>query len=128
DTTAAGSGSTTTTAAPASADPSTTTTDPALPATPAPAPAAGSPAPAKGDWAKSVLDGLVAKGTITQAQADEILAALNAARPAHGPGGPGGPGPGHGFGNLDAAAKALGMSVDDLRSALEGGKSLATLA
>ncbi len=28
-------------------------------------------------WAKSVLDGLVAKGTITQAQADEVLAALD---------------------------------------------------
>jgi hypothetical protein len=90
------------------------------------APAAGSAKPAKGEWAKSVLDGLVAKGTITQAQADEILAALNAARPAHGPGGHG-PGRG-GFGKLDAAAKALGMTVEDLRSALEGGKSLAAVA
>jgi hypothetical protein len=80
---------------------------------------------AKGDWAKSVLDGLVAKGTITQAQADEILAALNAARPAHGPGGRG---HGRGFGKLDAAAQALGMTVEDLRSALQGGKSLATVA
>ena len=80
--------------------------------------------PAKGEWAKSVLDGLVAKGTITQAQADEILAALNAARPAHGPG----KGHGRGFAKLDAAAKVLGMSVEDLRSALEGGKSLAAVA
>jgi hypothetical protein len=101
-----------------------TVTDPAAPA--APAPADGSAKPAKGDWAKSVLDGLVAKGTITQAQADEILAALDAARPAHGPGGHG-PGRG-GFGKLDAAAKVFGMSVEDLRSALEGGKSLATVA
>ena len=125
DTSAADSGSTTTTEAPAttSSDPSTTTA-PAAPATPAPA--AGSAKPAKGEWAKSVLDGLVSKGTITQAQADEILAALNAARPAHGPGGHG-PGRG-GFGKLDAAAKALGMSVEDLRSALEGGKSLAAIA
>jgi hypothetical protein len=89
-------------------------------------PVAGSAKPAKGEWAKSVLDGLVAKGTITQAQADEILAALNAARPAHGPGGHG-PGRG-GFGKLDAAATALGMTVEDLRSALEGGKSLAAVA
>jgi hypothetical protein len=72
------------------------TTAPAAPATPAPA--AGSQRPAKGDWAKSVLDGLVAKGTITQAQADDILAALDAARPVHGPGGPGGPGGPDGFG------------------------------
>jgi hypothetical protein len=104
----------------------TTTADPAAPATPAPAD--GAVKPPKGDWEKSVLDGLVAKGTISQAQADEILAALNAARPAHGPGGPGGRGHGPGFGNLDAAAKALGISIDDLRSALDGGKSLAAVA
>ena len=87
-------------------------------------PAAGAAKPVKGEWAKSVLDGLVAKGTITQAQADEILAALRAARPAHRPG----KGHGHALARLDAAAKALGMTVEDLRSALEGGKSLATLA
>lgn len=91
---------------------------------PAAAAAAGSTKPAKGEWAKSVLDGLVAKGTITQAQADEILAALDAARPAHGPG----RGHGRGFAKLDAAAKVLGMTVEDLRSALEGGKSLAAVA
>jgi hypothetical protein len=89
-----------------------------------PAPVAGSTKPAKGEWAKSVLDGLVAKGTITQAQADEILAALDAARPAHGPG----RGHGRGFAKLDAAAKVLGMTVEDLRGALEGGKSLAAVA
>jgi hypothetical protein len=88
------------------------------------APAADAPKPAKDGWAKSVLDGLVAKGTITQAQADEILAALKAARPAHGPG----KGHGRGFAKLDAAAKVLGMTVEDLRSALAGGKSLAAVA
>ena len=98
-----------------------TVTDPAAPA---PAPA---PAKAKGDWAKSALDPLVAKGTINQAQEDAVIAALDAARPAHGPGGRGGPGH-HGFGNLSAAATALGMSEADLRTALEGGKSLATIA
>lgn len=84
--------------------------------------------PAKGEWAKSVLDGLVAKGTITQAQADEILAALNAARPAHGPGKGHGKGHGRGFAKFDAAAKVLGMSAEDLRRALEGGKTLAAVA
>ena len=88
-------------------------------------PSAGAARPAKGEWAKSVLDGLVAKGTITQAQADEILAALNAARPGHGLGGKG---HGRGFAKLDAAAQALGMTVEDLRRALAGGKSLATVA
>ena len=111
DTTAATGGDTTTTPAPAPG-----------------APAAGSAAP-KGDWAKSALDPLVAKGTITQAQEDAILAALQAAHPDHD--GHGGPGRGHGgpgFGNLDAAAKALGMTADELRTALQGGKSLADVA
>jgi hypothetical protein len=90
-------------------------------------PAAPAPAKAKGDWAKQALDPLVANGTINQAQEDAVIAALDAARPAHGPGGKGGPGR-HGFGNLSAAATALGMSEADLRTALEGGKSLATIA
>jgi hypothetical protein len=116
----------TTASDPAASDPSTTTTAPAAPATPAPS--SGSAAAPKGDWAKSVLDGLVAKGTITQAQADEILAALQAARPDHGPG-PGGKGGPHGFGrDLDAAAQALGMTADELRTALQGGQSLADVA
>ncbi len=90
-------------------------------------PAAPTPAKPRGDWAKSALDPLVSNGTITQTQEDAVIAALDAARPAHGPGGKGGRG-GHGFGNLSAAASALGMTEADLRTALEGGKSLATLA
>lgn len=123
--------SATTTEAPTttSSDPGTTTSDPSTttsdPAPAAPAPAAASAKRAKGDWAKSVLDGLVAKGTITQAQADEILSALKAARPAHGPGGRG---HGRGFAKLDAAAQALGTSMEDLRGALAAGKSLAAIA
>jgi hypothetical protein len=131
DTTAAGSGETTTTTAPATTssapaapDP-TTTTAPAAPATPDPS--TGAAKAGKGDWAKSALDPLVTKGTITQAQEDAVLAALDAARPGHAPGdghGRGGPG----FGNLDAAAKALGMTTDALRSALDGGKTIAAIA
>jgi hypothetical protein len=93
------------------------TTDSTTSDTPANAP--------QNDWAKAALDKLVADGTITQAQADKVLAALDAARPAHGPGQFG---RGHGFGKLDAAASALGMTVDELRTALEGGKSLAAVA
>jgi hypothetical protein len=95
------------------ADPNTTTT---APATPAPA-ADETP---KREWAKSALDGLVAKGTITQAQADEVLAALKAARPDKPRA--------FGFGKLDAAASALGMTVEELRTALQGGQSLAAVA
>jgi hypothetical protein len=105
----------------------TEVTDPAATTgTATPAPAAGSTKPSKTDWAKSALDKLVADGTITQAQADKVLAALDAARPAKGGRGHG-PGRG-GFGKLDAAASVLGMSAEELRTALQGGKSLATIA
>ena len=77
-------------------------------------------------WIKDTLDGLVAKGTITQSQADEVLAALQAARPAKGPGGPG---MGHGLHlGLEAAATALGMTEDALRTELRNGKTIADVA
>jgi len=79
---------------------------------------------------QAILAPLVQKGTITQAQADAVIAAIQAARPADGPPGgfgrgPGGPGKGFG---LDEAAAALGMTTDQLRTALAGGQSLADLA
>src|SRR5207237_718690 len=77
-----------------------------------PAPRLGQAPHAGAAWAKAALDPLVKNGTITQAGEDAVLAALTAARPDHGPGhGPGRGGPG--FGNLDAAAKALGMTADE---------------
>ena len=97
------------------------------------------------------LSKLVTDGTITQAQADSITAALEANRPAgmpddgmggpgmgrhHGKGGPGmggegkgGPGMGRGRGaGLEAAATALGITADELRTELQGGKSIADVA
>ena len=70
------------------------------------------------------LKPLVDAGTITQAQADAVIAALKADMPAHGergPGGKGGPG-------LDVAAQALGMTTDELHTALDGGQTLAQVA
>jgi hypothetical protein len=70
------------------------------------------------------LKPLVDAGTITQAQADAVIAALQADMPAHGergPGGKGGPG-------LDVAAQALGMTTDELHTALDGGQTLAQVA
>src|SRR5262245_32205633 len=79
----------------ASTDPSTTTAAADSGSTTAPADPAQVPGPPpgapKGDWAKSALDPLVTNGTLTQAQEDAVIAALDAARPARGPGGPGGP-------------------------------------
>jgi len=66
---------------------------------------------------------LVADGTITQAQADAVIAKLQEAGPKEGPGGR------HGKGaKLDAAATAIGISVDELRTALESGQTIAQVA
>lgn len=87
---------------------------------------------------KQALAGLVADETLTQAQADKVaetLAAQRHAGPGR-PGGPGGPGGLRGFGRegsgpgrfLSPAAQALGMSEDELRTALRSGASLASIA
>jgi polyhydroxyalkanoate synthesis regulator phasin len=83
------------------------------------------------DFLERALAPLVANGTITQQQADAVIQALQDARPDHlGRGGPFGAARGIGvFGDVfDAAAKALGMSTDDLRAALRDGKSIADIA
>ena len=77
-----------------------------------------------------VLKGLVSGGTLTQAQADAVQKALDAARPAGGMGrGPGGKGGIGRMGNhLAAAATALGMTQTDLQTQLQAGKTLAQIA
>jgi hypothetical protein len=81
-----------------------------------------------------VLKPLVDDGTITQDQADKVIAAIVAARPADGPGGhrgPGGPGGFEGriFGaGLDVVATTLGITNDEVRTALESGQTIADLA
>jgi hypothetical protein len=85
------------------------------------------------DRVKQALAGLVTDKTLTQAQADKVAATL--APLAAGPGGPGGgrgggPG-GHGPGggpDLGTAATTLKMTEADLRTALDGGKTLAQVA
>lgn len=95
-----------------------------------PAPADPAPKPERGARLRNALAPLVEKGTITQAQADAVIAALEAAKPAKGPGrhGPGGKGLRGGPGRLDAAAGAIGITVEELRTALRGGQSLADVA
>ena len=100
---------------------STTTTAPSTPATPA-------TPKALPDWLKNVLDGLVQAGTITQAQADAVTKALQNARPAMDHRGRWG-GPRGRIGvALDEAAKALGIDLDELRTELQSGKTLAEIA
>jgi polyhydroxyalkanoate synthesis regulator phasin len=85
---------------------------------------------------QEVLKPLVDDGTITQDQADKVIAAIVAARPAgfpHGGGpfgghrGPGGLGGVIGAG-LDTVATTLGISADEVKTALESGQTLADLA
>lgn len=69
---------------------------------------------------------LVESGTITQAQADAVVAALAEAGPPEG--GRGGHGGRHGGPGLDAAATAIGISADELRTALQDGQTIAQVA
>jgi hypothetical protein len=89
------------------------------------APATGAPKDVS-TWITNVLNNLVKSGVITQAQADAITTALQAARPTfeHGPGGRFG---GRFGADLDAAAKALGVTIDELRTELQT-KTLAQIA
>ena len=80
---------------------------------------------------KSVLSSLVKDGTLTQAQADKVAGTLDSQPPMAGMGGRGGMGGGGGMGmsqSHDAAAKALGLTSDELYTAVQGGKSLADVA
>jgi hypothetical protein len=78
----------------------------------------------RAQWMTDALAQLVEADTITQAQADAVAEALKAARPDGGPGHVGrGPGPG-----LTVAATAIGISEDDLRTALQGGDTIADVA
>jgi hypothetical protein len=75
---------------------------------------------------KDALAGLVTDGTLTQAQADQVAATLDESDALRGHGGGG-----HGRGglDLDAAATALGMTVEELRTALAvEGTTLADVA
>ena len=80
------------------------------------------------------VDAAVAAGTMTKAQADELKAQIEADEfPLFGVRGPGfGHGPGHVHGgfsaHLAAAATYLGVTEAELRTSLEGGKTLADVA
>ena len=81
---------------------------------------------------KEALKGLVTDGTITQEQADRVATTLNDSKALH-RGGHGGHGGDGGFGfhggfALDAAAEALGITAEELRTALGEGKTLAEIA
>ena len=83
---------------------------------------------------KTVLSGLVTKGTITQAQADAVLAALVAARPAKGDNDNDGVRPdkaamdAHRAAQEALVATTLGIDAATIKSRIIAGESLATIA
>lgn len=87
---------------------------------------------ARGPQAK--LSALVTAGTITQAKADAVAAALQAARPADGDGGGRGDHDhsthqrGPRAEGLAKAAEVIGISVADLKTALQSGQTIAQVA
>ncbi len=93
----------------------------------------GATRPDRGERVTEALQPLIDDGTLTQAQADAVIATLEDIAPfGGGHGGHGGTG-GGGYGrrggvSLDSAATTLGVSAADLRSALADGKSIADVA
>ena len=73
---------------------------------------------------RETLQPLLDAGTVTQAQVDAVVAALKAAEPAGGHRG----GRGGGSVDLSAAATAIGVTADELRTALQSGQSIADVA
>ena len=104
--------------------------------------AAAAPATPKGNFVSDALAKLVKDGTITQSQADAVAKALQDARPSRGPsgseghggrghggfGGAGGFDMGQGMGVVDAAAKALGITSDELIKQVTSGTTVAKIA
>jgi len=117
-------------------DQTTETTEPAATDPAATDPAANDPAatqdqerPDPSARLAEVLAPLVEDGTLTQGQLDAVVATLVEAGPPMGGHGHGGPGMGHGRGmHLEAAAEALGLTADELRTELQAGSSIANVA
>lgn len=72
---------------------------------------------------QEALDELITNGTLNQAQADAVAEALESQLGERGPG-RGHHGPGH----LETVAEVLGMEVDDLKTALQEGQTIAEVA
>jgi polyhydroxyalkanoate synthesis regulator phasin len=82
---------------------------------------------------KDVLDGLVKDGTISQDQQDKIVGALKAAHDSNKQSSPQKSGPAAPRvraiqGALDVSANKIGVSVDELKTAVKGGQSVADVA
>ena len=91
----------------------------------------GAPRRAPGAELSEVLKPLVDDSTINQSQADAVIAAIQAARPAggeHENGAMKGPKGAHAGKNLEVAADAIGVTVDDLKQGIKSGTTVAAQA
>ena len=85
--------------------------------------------PERGAMLTARLQSLVDDGTLTSTQLDAVVAALVAGRPDHGPGmGHGGHRGGMRGEMLTAAADAIGITADELKTEIQAGKSIAEVA
>jgi len=100
----------------------------ALTTRPATPPADDGTRPAPGERLAARLQSLVDDGTLTTAQRDAVVTALEAARPDHVGGRHGGRHGGMRGEMLDAAATAIGISADALKTEIEAGKTIAEVA
>lgn len=103
----------------------------ALTTRPATPPADDGTRPAPGERLAAHLQSLVDDGTLTTAQRDAVVTALEAARPDHGGGHGGRHGGRHGGLRgemLDAAATAIGVTADELKTEIQAGKTIAEVA
>jgi hypothetical protein len=99
----------------------------ALSTPPSTPPADDGTRPEPGERLASRLQSLVDDGTLTSTQLDAVVAALEAARPDHGPGHGGRHGGMRGE-ILEAAATAIGITADELKTELQAGKTIAEVA
>ena len=88
----------------------------------------GEAKPDRGARLTEALQPLIDDGTITQAQADEVIAALEAAGPSAVATAATAVRVGSAATSPGSGATALGISTDDLRTALQDGKSIADVA
>jgi hypothetical protein len=85
--------------------------------------------PERGAMLTARLQSLVDDGTLTAAQLEAVVAALEAGRPDHGPGmGHGGHRRGMRGEMLTAAADAIGITADELKTEIQAGKTIAEVA
>jgi hypothetical protein len=122
----ASSASATTTAANAPGDPSAPVTPAAGTGTAGTGTAGGTAKPGRTARLKETLQSLIDDGTLSQAQVDAVIAKIEAAMPAGGPVGMGRDRGGRG--GFDLVATTLGITARDVRTAVQGGQTIAELA